>query len=111
MPRSQPLVFAVHLANWEIPALAPHAFGFKTSILYRRPNIGAASNAIVAMRERCMGTMVAAGLDAPLKLGRALESGGTVAHAGRPAYEPGVDVDLLRPLGQGESAGRRSSRG
>ena len=45
------VVFAAHLANWEIPALAPHSFGFKTSILYRRPNIGVASNTIVAMRE------------------------------------------------------------
>jgi Kdo2-lipid IVA lauroyltransferase/acyltransferase len=86
------VVFAAHLANWEIPALAPHAFGFKTSILYRPPNIGAASNAIVAMRERCMGTMVAAGLDAPLKLGRALESGGTVALLVDQHTNQGVDV-------------------
>src|SRR4051794_3517076 len=40
------LVFAAHLANWEVPALAPHFFGFKTSILYRRPNIAGASDAI-----------------------------------------------------------------
>ena len=86
------VVVAAHLANWEIPALAPHAFGFKTSILYRRPNIGAASNAIVALRERCMGTMVAAGLDAPLKLGRALESGGTVALLVDQHTTQGVDV-------------------
>ena len=86
------VVFAAHLANWEIPALAPHSFGFKTSILYRRPNIGVASNAIVAMRERCMGTMVAAGLDAPLKLGRALESGGTVALLVDQHTSQGVDV-------------------
>jgi Kdo2-lipid IVA lauroyltransferase/acyltransferase len=86
------VVFAAHLANWEIPALAPRAFGFKTSILYRRPNIGAASDAIVAMRERCMGTMVAAGLDAPLKLGRALESGGTVALLVDQHTTQGVDV-------------------
>jgi Kdo2-lipid IVA lauroyltransferase/acyltransferase len=89
---SPTVVFAAHLANWEIPALAPHAFGFKTSILYRRPNIGAASDAIVAMRERCMGTMVAAGLDAPLKLGRALESGGTVALLVDQHTNQGVDV-------------------
>ena len=64
--RNKPnLVFAAHLANWEIPALAPHSFGFPTSILYRRPNIGGASNAIVDMRARCMGNMVAASLDAP----------------------------------------------
>ena len=25
------VVFAAHLANWEIPALAPHSFGFQTS--------------------------------------------------------------------------------
>jgi KDO2-lipid IV(A) lauroyltransferase len=86
------VVFAAHLANWEIPALAPHAFGFPTSILYRRPNIGAASDAIVAMRERCMGTMVASGLDAPLKLGRALESGGTVALLVDQHTSQGVDV-------------------
>jgi len=86
------VVFAAHLANWEIPALAPHSFGFKTSILYRRPNIGAASDAIVALRERCMGTMVASGLDAPLKLGRALESGGTVALLVDQHTTQGVDV-------------------
>jgi KDO2-lipid IV(A) lauroyltransferase len=86
------VVFAAHLANWEIPALAPHSFGFKTSILYRRPNIGAAADAIVAMRERCMGTMVAAGLDAPLKLGRALENGGAVALLVDQHTTQGVDV-------------------
>jgi KDO2-lipid IV(A) lauroyltransferase len=86
------VIFAAHLANWEIPALAPHSFGFQTSILYRRPNIGAAGDAIVAMRERCMGTMVAAGLDAPLKLGRALESGGTVALLVDQHTTQGVDV-------------------
>ena len=86
------VVFAAHLANWEIPALAPHSFGFKTSILYRRPNIGGASDAIVDMRARCMGTMVAAGLDAPLKLARALESGGTVALLVDQHTTQGVDV-------------------
>jgi KDO2-lipid IV(A) lauroyltransferase len=86
------LVFAAHLANWEIPALAPHSFGFKTSILYRRPNIGGASDAIVAMRARCMGNMVAAGLDAPLKLGRALENGENVALLVDQHTTQGVDV-------------------
>ena len=39
-----------------------------------------------------MGTMVAAGLDAPLKLGRALESGGTVALLVDQHTTQGVDV-------------------
>jgi len=86
------LVFAAHLANWEIPATAPHQFGFKTSILYRRPNIGGASDAIVDLRARCMGNMVAAGLDAPLKLGRALENGENVALLVDQHTTQGVDV-------------------
>jgi len=91
--RSRPcLVFAAHLANWEVPALGPHAFGFPVSILYRRPNIGGASDAIVAMRARCMGNMVAAGLDAPLKLGRALEGGENVAALVDQHTTQGVDV-------------------
>jgi KDO2-lipid IV(A) lauroyltransferase len=86
------LIFAAHLANWEIPALAPRAFGFPASILYRRPNIGGASDAIVDMRARCMGNMVAAGLDAPLKLGRALERGEHVAVLVDQHTSQGVDV-------------------
>ena len=86
------LVFAAHLANWEVPALGPHSFGFKMSILYRRPNIGAASDAIVAMRARCMGNMVASGLDAPLKLARALENGENVAALVDQHTTQGVDV-------------------
>jgi len=86
------VVFAAHLSNWEIPALAPHSFGFPAAILYRRPNIGAASDAIVAMRERCMGRMVDSGLDAPLKLGRALESGESVALLVDQHTTQGVDV-------------------
>ena len=35
------LVFSAHLANWELPACAPKIIGMPTSILYRRPNIGA----------------------------------------------------------------------
>jgi len=86
------LVFAAHLANWEIPATAPFQFGVKTSILYRRPNIGGASDAIVAMRARCMGDMVAAGLDAPLKLARALERGQNVAILVDQHTTQGIDV-------------------
>jgi KDO2-lipid IV(A) lauroyltransferase len=86
------LVFAAHLANWEIPATAPFQFGFKTSILYRRPNIGGASDAIVDMRARCMGNMVASGLDAPLKLARALEHGENVALLVDQHTTQGIDV-------------------
>ena len=89
------LVFAAHLANWEIPATAPFQFGFKTSILYRRPNIGGASDVIVAMRARCMGNMVASGLDAPLKLARALQHGENVALLVDQHTTQGIDVTFF----------------
>jgi KDO2-lipid IV(A) lauroyltransferase len=86
------LVFSAHLANWELPACAPKMIGMPTSILYRRPNIGATSDAIVALRERCMGNMIAAGLDAPFRLGRALERGDHVAMLADQHTTQGVDV-------------------
>jgi KDO2-lipid IV(A) lauroyltransferase len=86
------IVFAAHLANWEIPAVAARSFGLQTSVLYRRPNIGGASEAIVELRARCMGNMVAAGLDAPIKLARALERGEHVALLADQHTTQGVDV-------------------
>jgi KDO2-lipid IV(A) lauroyltransferase len=86
------LVFSAHLANWELPACAPRMLGMSTSILYRRPNIGATSDAIVALRERCMGNMIPAGLDAPFRLGRALERGDHVAMLVDQHTTQGVDI-------------------
>ena len=86
------LIFTAHLANWELPARAPHSLGFRASILYRRPNIGAAGDAIVEVRARCMGNMVEARLDAPFKLGRALERGEHVAMLVDQHTTQGVDV-------------------
>src|SRR5438270_1190630 len=34
------LVFSAHLANWEVPALAPAYYNVRANLLYRRPNIG-----------------------------------------------------------------------
>jgi len=36
------LIFASHLGNWELPALAAVAHGLDAAILYRRPNIASA---------------------------------------------------------------------
>jgi Kdo2-lipid IVA lauroyltransferase/acyltransferase len=69
------LIFASHLANWELPALAAVAHGLDTAILYRRPNIASADHIIQGMRAVKMGTLIAAGRDAPLKLAEALKNG------------------------------------
>jgi len=40
------LIFASHLANWELPALAAVAHGLDAAILYRKPNIPSADRII-----------------------------------------------------------------
>jgi KDO2-lipid IV(A) lauroyltransferase len=86
------LIFAAHLANWELPALIATKFELDATVLYRRPNISAASDAIIQIRKGSMGTLVPTGLDAPFKLVRALERGGHVAMLVDQHYVNGVDV-------------------
>ena len=89
------LVFAAHLANWELPAIIAAAFGLDAVILYRRPNIGAIADAVIAIRQNSMGTMVPTSLDAPIKLARALERGRHVAMLVDQHYSKGVEVTFF----------------
>src|SRR3979490_2439293 len=73
------LIFASHLANWEMPALAAVAHGLDAAILYRRPNIASSDRITQDMRAVKMGTLIPAGRDAPLKLAEALQNGQHVA--------------------------------
>src|SRR6266480_3044306 len=57
------LIFASHLGNWELPALAAVAHGLDAAILYRRPNIASADRIIQDMRAVKMGTLIPAGRD------------------------------------------------
>ena len=86
------LVFAAHLANWEVPAIAPPAYNVRSNLLYRRPNIGAVSDAVIAMRAGCMGNLIAAGLDAPIRCANALERGEHVGMLVDQHFVKGVDV-------------------
>src|SRR2546421_9772067 len=73
------LIFAAHLGNWELPALAAVAHGLDAAILYRRPNIASADRIIQEIRQVKMGTLIPAGRGAPLRLAEALQNGQHVA--------------------------------
>jgi KDO2-lipid IV(A) lauroyltransferase len=73
------LIFAAHLGNWELPALAARTHGLDSAVLYRTPNNRRIAADILALRRGQMGELVPAGMAAPLKLIRALERG---AHVG-----------------------------
>jgi KDO2-lipid IV(A) lauroyltransferase len=89
------LIFASHLANWELPALAAVAHGLDAAILYRRPNIASADRIIQEMRQVKMGTLIAAGRDAPIKLAEALQRGQHVAMLVDQYLTGGVEVTFF----------------
>jgi KDO2-lipid IV(A) lauroyltransferase len=89
------LIFASHLANWELPALAAVAHGLDAAILYRRPNIGSADRIIQNMRAVKMGTLIPAGRDAPLKLAEALKKGQHVGMLVDQYLTNGVEVTFF----------------
>jgi Kdo2-lipid IVA lauroyltransferase/acyltransferase len=89
------LVFAAHLANWELPALISAADGLDTAVLYRRPNLGAVADAVFALRVGQMGELVPTSMFAPLQLARALEAGRHVAMLVDQHYVKGVEVTFF----------------
>jgi KDO2-lipid IV(A) lauroyltransferase len=89
------LIFTAHLANWELAAYVAAAYKLHLHVLYRRPNIGALDHAVRTARTGTMGTLVATGLDAPVRLVRVLEEGGHVAMLVDQHYVRGVDVTFF----------------
>jgi KDO2-lipid IV(A) lauroyltransferase len=89
------LIFASHLANWELPALAAVAHGLDAAILYRRPNIASADRIIQEIRQVKMGTLIPAGRDAPLRLAEALQKGQHVAMLVDQYLTGGVEVTFF----------------
>ncbi len=87
--------FAAHLANWELPGVGAKLIGVQSAVLYRRPNIGAVNDVIIKLREPLMGELIATGLDAPVKLGRLLQSGVHVGMLADQHYSKGVQVTFF----------------
>jgi KDO2-lipid IV(A) lauroyltransferase len=73
------LIFAAHLANWELAAVAARSYGLDSTVVYRRPNVPALADEITGLRSGCMGTLVPTSLDAPGRLLEALQCGSHVA--------------------------------
>ena len=89
------LIFACHLGNWELPALAAVAHGLDAAILFRRPNSDAADRAIERIRQVKMGTLIPAGRNAPLRLAQALQDGQHVAMLVDQYLTNGVEVTFF----------------
>jgi Kdo2-lipid IVA lauroyltransferase/acyltransferase len=89
------LIFAAHLANWELPAVIAASDGLEAAVLYRRPNLGAIADAVIALRRGLMGEMVASSMSAPVALADALRRGKHVAMLVDQHYGRGVEVTFF----------------
>ncbi|MFC0409029.1 lipid A biosynthesis lauroyl acyltransferase [Roseomonas elaeocarpi] len=89
------LVFAAHLANWELPAVAARKHGLKTAVLYRTPNNRPVADLIRDLRRDLMGEMVPAGLTAPTRLAKALQEGTVTAMLVDQRFGRGPEVEFL----------------
>jgi KDO2-lipid IV(A) lauroyltransferase len=89
------LVFAAHLANWELTAICAAAYGLDSAVLYRRPNIAAIDRWLHETRASRMGTLIPTGLEAPLKVAEALERGAHVGILVDQYYVRGVEVTFF----------------
>src|SRR6185312_4608292 len=69
------LIFAAHLGNWELPALAARMHGLDSAVIYRMPNIASIAAAVRETRAGAMGTLIATGLGAPSAAAGSLERG------------------------------------
>jgi KDO2-lipid IV(A) lauroyltransferase len=69
------IIFAAHLANWELPAVAAMRHGLPAAALYRTPNNAAIARDILALRKGVMGALIPAGPAAPIRMMEALDEG------------------------------------
>jgi len=89
------LVFAAHLANWELPALAGPLHNVDSAVLYRMPSVGRIAAAVRDMRTGCMGTLIPTGIGAPSAAAAALDRGAHVGMLVDQHFTHGVDVDFF----------------
>jgi len=69
------LIFAAHLANWELPAIAAAKHGLDAAVLYRMPNNAAVGRDIVRLRSGSMGRLIPTNVAAPIRMLEALDEG------------------------------------
>ncbi len=72
------LIFAAHLANWELPAVCAATYKLDSAVLYRKPNIAAVDAWLEETRAASMGEIISTDLSAPMKISQALERGAHV---------------------------------
>ncbi|MBD0270602.1 MAG: lipid A biosynthesis lauroyl acyltransferase [Acetobacteraceae bacterium] len=105
------LIFAAHLANWELPAVAAARHGLEAAVLYRRPNNAFVARDILELRAGSMGELIPAGMMAPVRMMEALDRGAHVGMLVDQRFGRGPRVDFLgRPAASNPLLARLARR-
>ena len=70
------LIFAAHLANWELPAICAARYGLEATAIFRPPNDIASARLVAEVRRETMGGLAAAGQGAVFSMQGVVERGG-----------------------------------
>ena len=89
------LIFAAHLANWELPAICAATYKLDSAVLYRRPNIAGIDRWLTETRTANMGELISTDLSAPVKISEALARGAHVGMLVDQYYVRGVPVKFF----------------
>ena len=89
------LIFAAHLANWELPAIAATAFGLNSAVLFRPPNIPTVRRFVLDVRSSRMGRLIPTTLDAPMRIADAMQEGLHTGMLVDQYHTRGVDVTFF----------------
>ncbi len=89
------LIFAAHLANWELPAVCAKTYKLDSAVLYRKPNVAAIDKWLEETRAASMGEIISTDLSAPIKIAQALERGAHVGMLVDQYYVRGVPVTFF----------------
>jgi KDO2-lipid IV(A) lauroyltransferase len=89
------LIFAAHLANWELPAICAATYKLDSAVLYRRPNITAIDRWLRETRTANMGELIPTGMEAPMKIAEAIERGAHIGMLVDQFYVRGVAVNFF----------------
>jgi KDO2-lipid IV(A) lauroyltransferase len=89
------LCFAAHLGNWELPALAAHAHGLPSAVVYRMPNNRAIAAEIAKIRSGLMGRLIRTRAQAALEMAASLDAGLHLGMLVDQHFSRGVDVTFF----------------
>jgi KDO2-lipid IV(A) lauroyltransferase len=89
------LCFSAHLANWELAALAPPAYGMESAVVYRMPNNSIVAREIQRIRAASMGQLIRTRNQAPIEMAAALTAGKHVGMLTDQHFSRGVDITFF----------------